>query len=63
MCLFSVLYLVLESLRSKLFVERCKVSGEILKVVLNLLLLKVINRLTRFGVNSCKFLQFKLLCL
>lgn len=37
--LFDVSYLVLEGLRSQSFVERCKVSGETLKVALYLLLL------------------------
>lgn len=37
--MFDVSYLVLEGLRSQSFVERCKVSGETLKVALYLLLL------------------------
>lgn len=38
--LFDVSYLVLEGLRSQSFVERCKISGETLKVALYLLLLR-----------------------
>lgn len=42
--LLNVSYLVLEGLRCQSFVEWCKVSGKILKVVLDLLFLKRINK-------------------